>query len=339
MARKVSKARMRARGARKARRKKAKPRVVAEDTVFITSRIQRFLHWYTFGMFFITLVTGVLIFYKLNIIPTENGMKPMLAIHAGFGVAFFAGMLIMGLRWVPVALLWRKVDFEWWSVLGGYMRKYSPVPPAGRLNGGQKAWVLAFWLLATVSFLSGAVLWLMQTPMQAKITFDTHRLAMSLHAMTYALMSFLVLWHFYFTTVATPGSWGAMWGGKVARSWAVRHHPLWFEKRKDSASLSEEKERRRREKELERKKSRIASAKVGAASSRRVALEKEKQSEIPAEEPVPEEEVEMDETDGQEYGYEDEEYDDEAGGLDEQIEEEDYDLEENEDYDDEEEKD
>jgi formate dehydrogenase gamma subunit len=243
------------------RAKKARKKVITTDMVIVTSKFNRALHWYTFIMFFLTLLTGVFIMYRVHVMPEElHGVRGMLDVHIYLGLLFMLGIVLMILKFLP-RMFYKKEDAEWFKVMGGYFRKWAPVPPAYRFNAGQKLWTQLFILLALVSFGSGMVMWLMQGPMQEKISPDLHRTSLSLHAFAYAFMVLMVLIHFYFTTAATPGAFGAMWGGIVTRSWAMKHHPLWLERLdRGVVGVSDERMRRRREKTMKRKKKRIAAS-------------------------------------------------------------------------------
>ncbi len=226
-------------------KKKKRKKIVTDDMILFTGKSRRYVHWFTFITFFLALLTGIFIMYKVSIgysveiggkpttaysllPPDVGGTKTLLNMHVVFGVLFFLGIIIMVLQWLPWSLRWRKTDSNWWGKFGGYFRKWSPVPPAGRLNGGQKVWTILFFLVSALAFLTGAAMFIKQIPAAAdSVSADLHRISLSLHAACYAFMVLLVLVHIYFSAVATNGNWNVMWGGVVKLTWAERFHSEW----------------------------------------------------------------------------------------------------------------
>jgi formate dehydrogenase gamma subunit len=223
--------------------KKKKKKIIAEDMIQFTSPIRRYIHWFTFGSFFLALVTGILIMYKVEAVPEAfSGVRGLLNLHVLLGALFSFGMLIMLFQWLPHAVAWKSYDTAWLANLGGYFRKWAPVPPAGRLNGGQKLWTLGFFLLAFLSAATGAVLFLVQSKGPGHgISIEMHRYAVSIHTFCYAAMCFLVLIHIYFAGLATHGNFDVIWSGMVKLTWVERHHSEWCKTSKEYARRLEEK--------------------------------------------------------------------------------------------------
>ena len=121
--------------------------------------------------------------------------------------------------------LWRSYDFKWLLTLGGMFGKGGEVP-AGRFNGGEKAW---FWggmvLLGVLVSASGLVLdfpnW-----NQGREIMQGANLVHAIAAILFIAGSFA---HIYIGTIGMEGAYDAMRKGYVDEEWARAHHSLWYE--------------------------------------------------------------------------------------------------------------
>jgi formate dehydrogenase subunit gamma len=93
--------------------------------------------------------------------------------------------------------------------------------PAARFTGGDKVyfWMAAVLALAALLTMLLSMIPLLGTPGQA-LMYETHRYATLVLVM-------ITIWHAYATTLAKPGTFGALISGYVSTAWAKRYHPMW----------------------------------------------------------------------------------------------------------------
>ncbi|MBD3764622.1 MAG: formate dehydrogenase subunit gamma [Rhodobacterales bacterium] len=198
--------------------------------------IERFAHWTLASTFIILALSG------LNIIIGKTVLLPVLG-EAAFGTISAWGKIAHNfLAWsfmvalVMVLVLWivhnipNSVDLQWIQQGGGLLRK-GVHPPANKFNAGQK---VIFWAV----ILGGAALsftgFLLLFPAEAGTPADW-QFFQTIHAVTAAVLSAIIIAHIYIGSVGMEGAFDAMGSGEVDENWAREHHSLWVEEVKGSS--------------------------------------------------------------------------------------------------------
>jgi formate dehydrogenase subunit gamma len=198
--------------------------------------LERFAHWTLASTFIILALTG------LNIIIGRTVILPLVG-ETAFGTLSAWGKIAHNfLAWpfmialVLVLLLWivhnfpNRVDGQWIAQGGGLLKK-GVHPPAKKFNAGQK---LIFWSVV----IGGAVLsytgYMLIFPAQAGVPADW-QFYQTLHAVTAAILSAIIIAHIYIGSVGMEGAFDAMGSGEVDENWAKEHHSLWVEEVKGRA--------------------------------------------------------------------------------------------------------
>jgi formate dehydrogenase subunit gamma len=126
-------------------------------------------------------------------------------------------------------------DRAWRKAMRQYIRNEDgDVPPAGRFNYGQK---MLFWLMLWAGlalFLSGLVLWLVDS-----VPWDLRAFryaAVLVHAVAALLTIAGFIVHVYMGVAVVPGGLGAVLHGEVTEEWASHHHPLWLARLRSPAA-------------------------------------------------------------------------------------------------------
>ena len=192
--------------------------------------IERFAHWTLATTFIILALTG------LNIIIGKTVILPLVG-EAAFGTLsawgkiahnylawpFMAALVLILVLWV-VHNIPNRVDAQWLAQGGGLFKK-GVHPPAKKFNAGQK---LIFWSV----IIGGAALsytgFMLLFPAQAG-TFADWQFYQTIHALTAAALSAIVIGHIYIGSVGMEGAFDAMGSGEVDENWAKEHHSLWVE--------------------------------------------------------------------------------------------------------------
>lgn len=199
--------------------------------------IERFAHWTLASTFIILALTG------LNIIIGRTVILPLIGENA-FGTLSAWGKVAHNfLAWpfmvalVMILVLWvihnlpNKVDLEWIKQGGGLLKK-GVHPPAKKFNAGQK---LIFWSVvlggAALSFTGVMLLF----PAEVA-TFDQWQFYQTIHALTAAVLSAIIIAHIYIGSVGMEGAFDAMGSGEVDENWAKEHHSLWVKEVKGEAA-------------------------------------------------------------------------------------------------------
>lgn len=199
--------------------------------------IERFAHWTLASTFIILALTG------LNVIIGRTIILPMVGENA-FGTLSAWGKIAHNfLAWpfmvalVMILVLWvihnlpNKVDLEWIKQGGGLLKK-GVHPPAKKFNAGQK---LIFWSVvvggAALSFTGVMLLF----PAEVG-TFADWQLYQTIHALTAAVLSAIIIAHIYIGSVGMEGAFDAMGTGEVDENWAKEHHSLWVKEVKGETS-------------------------------------------------------------------------------------------------------
>ena len=192
--------------------------------------IERFAHWTLASTFIILALTG------LNIIIGKSVILPLFG-EVAFGTLSAWGKIAHNyLAWpfmvalVMVLVLWvihnvpNRVDLEWIKQGGGLLKK-GVHPPAKKFNAGQK---LIFWSViiggAALSFTGVMLLF----PAEAGTPTDW-QFYQTIHALTAAVLSAIIIAHIYIGSVGMEGAFDAMGSGEVDENWAKEHHSLWVE--------------------------------------------------------------------------------------------------------------
>ena len=200
-----------------------------------TERIERFckttrwFHW-TFVLPFLGLAaSGAGLGLREALGLSEATTHALLRAHEGIAVFWLLApplVLLSGdtrraLADLLAPLRLGLVDLRWLALQPLAAFGHAELPPAGKLNGGQKLNALAIGALAIGLAATGAWLWLRPG---ALVPFFVH-------------LALFVTWlpafagHFYLA-VLNPGTrpaLRAMFDGSVPLDWARHHHPLWVE--------------------------------------------------------------------------------------------------------------
>lgn len=145
----------------------------------------------------------------------------VLHIHLFFAVLFVLASLVSILIWIKDNTF-KKYDWEWFKVMGGYLTKNETHVPAGKFNAGQK---LFYWFTTILSILiiySGYLL-----THTAQYSVSTVLWAAIVHGVSAVMLIAVVIGHAYLGSFANPGTIGAITHGRVAKEWVKIHHPKW----------------------------------------------------------------------------------------------------------------
>jgi len=204
-------------------------------TMLRFNSIERFAHWTLASTFIILALSG------LNIIIGKTVILPLVG-EAAFGTISAWGKIAHNfLAWpfmvalVLILVLWvvhnipNKVDLDWIAQGGGLLKK-GVHPPAKKFNAGQK---VIFWTV----IIGGAALsytgFMLLFPAEAGTPADW-QFYQTIHALTAAALSAIVIAHIYIGSIGMEGAFDAMGSGEVDENWAKEHHSLWVEEVKGS---------------------------------------------------------------------------------------------------------
>lgn len=152
-----------------------------------------------------------------------GGGETVRAWHPWAGLFFAIALGVMFRRWAKEMQL-DEEDQVWLSKSALYAQNIEEgIPESGRFNAGQK---MMFWLQSASAFfllLSGVVIWFPEVaPRSLRL------IAVLVHPASAAVSLVGIIVHFYMSTMAVPGSMGAMVRGKVSEGWARSHHGKWY---------------------------------------------------------------------------------------------------------------
>jgi len=192
--------------------------------------IERFGHWTLASTFIVLALTG------LNIIIGKTVILPLIG-EAAFGTLTALGKMAHNfLAWpfmlalVLIFLLWvadnvpNRVDLQWLKQGGGLLKK-GLHPPAKKFNAGQK---MIFWSVVGGGAILSFTGFMLLFPGEAG-SFANWQLYQTLHALTAAALSAIVIAHIYIGSIGMEGAFDAMGSGEVDENWAREHHSLWVE--------------------------------------------------------------------------------------------------------------
>ena len=192
------------------------------------SLAERFIHAATLLSFFTLAVTGFVTAICLG--------KPLSGwlwiVHLVAAPVFAVGLAAIALRWAEDCRF-ESYDRQWAKQFGGYLGGDRDVP-AGRFNGGQKAYFWAIILLGLVSILSGLV------RMFPLFDANIQEISYQVHRYSNLFLVMAVIAHIYLGTLANPGTWRVIISGYVSSRWARHHHPIWWERISSSTAGKEE---------------------------------------------------------------------------------------------------
>ncbi|WP_213686100.1 formate dehydrogenase subunit gamma [Roseicyclus sp.] len=192
--------------------------------------IERFAHWTLASTFIILALSGLnLIIGKTVILPLlgENAFGTLSAwgkiAHNYLAWPFMVALVMVLLLWV-VHNIPNRLDVEWLKQGGGLVKK-GVHPPAKKFNAGQK---IIFWAViaggAALSYTGVMLLF----PAVAGTPADW-QFFQTIHALTAAVLSAIIIAHIYIGSVGMEGAFDAMGTGEVDENWAKEHHSLWVE--------------------------------------------------------------------------------------------------------------
>ena len=192
--------------------------------------LERFAHWTLASTFIILALSGLnLIIGKTVILPLlgENAFGTLSAwgkiAHNYLAWPFMVALVMVLLLWV-VHNIPNRLDFEWLKQGGGLVKK-GVHPPAKKFNAGQK---IIFWAViaggAALSYTGVMLLF----PAVAGTPADW-QFFQTIHALTAAVLSAIIIAHIYIGSVGMEGAFDAMGTGEVDENWAKEHHSLWVE--------------------------------------------------------------------------------------------------------------
>ena len=143
-------------------------------------------------------------------------------IHIIFAVLFALSSLLSMIIWFKDSFF-KKYDWEWIKVMGGYLTRKEIHTPSGKFNAGQKAFYWYSSVLSIFIIISGYILNYYQI-------FSLNALVWSavIHGFGAIALIAGVIAHAYLGSFANPGTFGSIIHGKVAKEWAKNHHPNWY---------------------------------------------------------------------------------------------------------------
>jgi len=188
-------------------------------------RSTRLMHWSVALSSFLCVLSGMPIWSPIfgwmsNIF---GGLAVCRWLHPWFGAAYFASAFAMFVHWRREMVL-EPSEKGWLGPKAfEYMRYQGDDSNVGKYNGGQKLLFWAVSLAAVGLAASGVVLWFPE-----KFSLELRQAAVLLHDVTFVLFTVAIVLHIYLSTVAEPGTLGAMTRGTVSKDWAKLHHPRWY---------------------------------------------------------------------------------------------------------------
>ncbi len=190
---------------------------------------QRVVHWLGVGSFAILLFSGLALLVPQLAFLAAGGFSRLA--HRIAAVGFMAMPIVYALL-VPhdaIELLkesfsYGRKDLAWFKHMPAYvLGSTKGLPPAGRINAGQKIHhALTFIMFVTVAA-SGIALWFAQPTLGP----DGLALVLSVHDVSMMGLTVLMLGHMYFTFLY--GALPAMTTGYVTESYARMEHGEWYE--------------------------------------------------------------------------------------------------------------
>ncbi|MEE4296224.1 MAG: formate dehydrogenase subunit gamma [Wenzhouxiangella sp.] len=189
------------------------------------------LHWFVAILFLALAITGLSLLFGRAVLIPLLGPEGFAAwayasknIHNYGGAFFTVGVLLMIIAWTRYNIP-DMTDVKW-LLKGGAFGKHLP---AGRMNGGEKAW---FWVNVGAGIAVCATGIMMINP-QIFETRELFQWNLIIHTVVAILWLGASFGHMYMATLGAPGSMDAMTKGHVSSEWAKIHHDLWYDEVKD----------------------------------------------------------------------------------------------------------
>jgi len=200
----------------------------AETSVLRFGKTTRWFHW-SFALSFLCLAaTGALLALRRPLGSSPETGALLLAVHQAAAVC-----LVVLPAWVALSgrtrelagdlrelLRWSRDDLRWLALQPLSFVRTVALPPAGKLNAGQKLNGIAMALLSAALLASGV--WLWREPGAL--------LPLAVHVACFLAWIPLFVGHLALALVL-PGTRPALRGmvlGRVRRDWAAHHHPAWL---------------------------------------------------------------------------------------------------------------
>jgi formate dehydrogenase subunit gamma len=187
----------------------------------------RWFHWSFVGAFLSLAASGGALALRDEIGLGEGATRRLVELHESCAVALLvlpAVVLLSGrtgetLRDFAEALRWSRADLRWLALQPLAALGRAELPPAGKLNAGQKLNALATGGFALSLALTGGWLWLRPGAL----------VPWFLHLSVFLLWIPAFLGHFFLAVVhpATRPALRGMLLGSVDRAWAEHHHAAW----------------------------------------------------------------------------------------------------------------
>jgi formate dehydrogenase subunit gamma len=141
-----------------------------------------------------------------------------LMFHTTAGAVFAVSVACMLVTWAADHAF-RASDGRWFR--GGGLCTPVKELPAGRFTAGEKIY---FWLAGPLALAALLSMLLSMIPVLAT---SGQALMYQVHRWSTLVLVVATIWHAYATTLAKPGTLGALVSGYVSEGWAKRFHPLW----------------------------------------------------------------------------------------------------------------
>jgi len=187
----------------------------------------RALHWFVSILFLVLAITGLSLLFGRAVLIPLMGPEGFAAwamasknIHNYGGAFFTVGVVLMIVAWMKYNIP-NATDVKW-LLKGGAFGKHLP---AGRMNGGEKAW---FWVNVGGGIAVCATGVMMINP-QIFETRELFQWNLIIHTAVAILWLGASFGQMYMATLGAPGSMDAMTKGHVSSEWAKVHHDLWYE--------------------------------------------------------------------------------------------------------------
>ncbi|MFO8085676.1 MAG: formate dehydrogenase subunit gamma [Desulfobacterales bacterium] len=177
---------------------------------------ERIIHYGLLVLFFVLSITGLLTFFAIPF--SSDTIEGLNTIHRYCGYLFLLNILLVFSIWLKDAVF-AKYDLEWLKKFGGYFG-YRGQLPSDRFNAGQKIFLWTALLFTMI--LGGTGLTIIYSQDSNLIL-----IASCLHDGVAFIFILAVMVHIYLSTLANPGTLMGIFEGKVSRSWAKKHHPIW----------------------------------------------------------------------------------------------------------------
>ncbi len=192
------------------------------------------IHWLHATSSAVLLVTGAVMFFDLT---TMNGGQQIRLVHQVAAVFFVIIPVVFSvfdpkatLSFLKEAFRWDRDNLAWLKAsIGFYFGRKNQMPPQGYINGDQKLWQLIVIVTGVLFALTGILLWFFKLKMPLVL----YQGILLTHALSFVIVSFMLLVHFYLTTLHPRfgESLSSMADGKVSEPYAQEYYGKWFKDR------------------------------------------------------------------------------------------------------------